>query len=567
MLTRRDFVQAAAAAGLMYGAAGSLGAAAATQQITQEKLLEFQALGQVTLLHFTDIHAQLVPLYFREPAINVGVGEDADAPPHLTGAHFLKYFKIQAQTPDAYALTMDDYLPLAREYGRLGGLDRMATLIKAIKAQRPGALLLDGGDSWQGSYTSLKERGADMVRAMNDLGVEAMTGHWEFTYGADRVNELIKQLKFPFLAGNIQDATWENWIFPNMQMFERNGVRIAVIGQAFPYTAIANPQWFVPNWSFGIHEKRVQAEVNDARAKKADLVVLLSHNGFDVDKKLASRVQGIDVILGGHTHDAVPLPTKVGKTLIIASGSHGKFLSRLDIDVKDGGIADYRYRLIPIFSDAIAPDAEIAATIAAIRKPYAADLARVLGRTDTLLYRRGNFNGTFDDLICDALLKVRDVQIAMSPGFRWGATLLPEQAITLEDLYNQTAITYPAAYKTTMTGANLKSVFEDVADNIFNLDPYYQQGGDMVRVGGLSYTIDVSKKIGSRISDMRLLSTGELLDPNKSYTVAGWASVRQGTEGPPIWDVVQQYLASENVVKIPERQNVRIAGANSAGIS
>jgi sulfur-oxidizing protein SoxB len=567
MLTRREFVQVTAAAGLMYGAAGGLGAAAAAQEITQAKLLEFQPVGQVTLLHFTDIHAQLVPVYFREPAINIGVGEDAETPPHLTGEHFLKYFKMKAQTPAAYALTMDDYLPLAREYGKLGGLDRMATLIKAIKAQRPGVLLLDGGDSWQGSYTSLKERGADMVRAMNALGVEAMTGHWEFTYGQDRVSELIKRLKFPFLAGNIQDATWETWIFPNMQMFEKNGVRIAVIGQAFPYTAIANPQWFVPNWSFGIHERRVQAEVNDARAKKADLVVLLSHNGFDVDKKLASRVQGIDVILGGHTHDAVPLPTKVGKTLIVASGSHGKFLSRLDLDVKNGAIAGYRYRLIPIFSDAIAPDPEMAATIAAIRKPYAADLGKVLGRTDSLLYRRGNFNGTFDDLICDALLNVRDVQIAMSPGFRWGATLLPGQAITLEDLYNQTAITYPAAYKTTMTGAALKSIFEDVADNIFNLDPYYQQGGDMVRVGGLSYTIDVSKKIGARISDMRLLSTGELLDANKSYTVAGWASVRQGTEGPPIWDVVQQYLASQSVVKIPERQNVRIAGADATGIS
>jgi sulfur-oxidizing protein SoxB len=567
MLTRRDFFQVAAATGLLFGAGESLAAAAAAQKITQEKLLEFDAVGQVTLLHFTDVHAQLVPIYFREPAINIGVGEDAGTPPHLTGEHFLRYFKIKAGTPAAYALTMDDYVPLAREYGRLGGLDRMATLIKAIRAQRPSALLLDGGDSWQGSYTSLMERGADMVRAMNALGVEAMTGHWEFTYGTDRVNELIKQLKFPFLAGNIQDATWENWAFQNMEMFERGGVRIAVIGQAFPYTAIANPQWLVPNWSFGIHERRVQAEVNDARAKKADLVVLLSHNGFDVDKKMASRVQGIDVILGGHTHDAVPLATKVGRTLIIASGSHGKFLSRLDLDVKAGGIADYRYRLIPIFSDVIAPDPAMAATIAAIRKPYASELSRVLAHTDSLLYRRGNFNGTFDDLICDALLKERDVQIAMSPGFRWGATLLPGQPITLEDLYNQTAITYPAAYRTTMTGKELKDVFEDVADNIFNLDPYYQQGGDMVRVGGMSYTIDVSKKIGSRISEMRLQPGGEPIEPGRAYTVAGWASVRQGTEGPPVYDLVRRYLESQRVVRIPDRQNVRIVGADSTGIS
>lgn len=565
MLSRRDFVQVTAAAGTVF-AGGNLGLAAAAQAITQQQLLEFQPVGNVTLLHFTDIHAQLVPLYFREPAINIGVGEDTGAPPHLTGKYFLDYFKIAPRTPSAYALTMDDYVALAGQYGRLGGLDRMATLVNAIRAERPGALLLDGGDSWQGSYTSLKERGADMVAAMNLLGVEAMTGHWEFTYGTDRVNELIKQLKFPFLAGNVQDTTWENWVFDSTKIFERNGVRIAVIGQAFPYTAIANPAWLVPQWSFGIHEKRVQEEVNGARSK-ADLVVLLSHNGFDVDKKLAARVSGIDVILGGHTHDAVPAPTKIGKTLIVASGSHGKFLSRLDVDVKSGGIADYRYRLIPVFSDAIAADPKMAAAIEQIRKPYAADLGKVLAHTDTLLYRRGNFNGTFDDLICDALLKEQDVQIAMSPGFRWGATLLPGQAITLEDVYNQTAITYPASYRTTMTGEALKGIFEDVADNIFNVDPYYQQGGDMVRVGGLSYTIDVSKPIGSRISEMRLLATGELLDAHKSYTVSGWASVREGTQGPPVYDVVQRYLQSQKVVKVPERQNVRIVGADPRGIA
>lgn len=565
MLTRRDFVQVTSAASA-YFAAGGLGVAAAAQAITQERLLEFEPVGKITLLHFTDIHAQLVPLYFREPAINIGVGEDAGTPPHLTGQHFLDYFKIAPRTPSAYALTMDDYVALATEYGRMGGLDRMATLINAIRAARPGTLLLDGGDSWQGSYTSLKERGADMVTAMNALGVDAMTGHWEFTYGTDRVNELIKKLQFPFLAGNVQDTTWENWVFESTKIFERNGVRIAVIGQAFPYTAIANPAWLIPQWSFGIHERRVQEEVNAVHGK-ADVVVLLSHNGFDVDKKLASRVSGIDVILGGHTHDAVPAPTKVGKTLIVASGSHGKFISRLDLDVKNGEIADYRYRLIPVFSDAIAPDPKMAATIAQLRQPYASELGRILAHTDSLLYRRGNFNGTFDDLICDALLKEQNVQIAMSPGFRWGATLLPGQPVTLEDLYNQTAITYPASYRTAMTGEALKGIFEDVADNIFNIDPYYQQGGDMVRVGGLLYTIDVSKPIGSRISEMRLLPSGELLDANKSYTVSGWASVRQGTQGPAIYDLVQHYLQSQHVVKVPERQNVRIIGADSRGIA
>lgn len=568
MLTRKDFLEAAAAASLFYGTSESVLAAAATQGITQAKLLEFEPLGQVTILHFTDVHAQLVPVYFREPSVNIGVGPDAGVPPHLTGENFLRYFNVAPNTSSAYALTMENFSALAREYGRLGGLDRMATLVRAIRTERPGkTLLLDGGDSWQGSYTSLKERGADMVRAMNVLGVEAMTAHWEFTYGTDRVKELVKQLNFPFLCGNVQDSTWGNWVFENMKMFERNGVRIAVIGQAFPYTPISNPEWLMPEWSFGIHERRVQQEVDAARAQKADLVLLLSHNGFDVDKKMAGRVKGIDVILSGHTHDAVPSATRIGKTLIIASGSHGKFLSRLDIDVKDRGIADYRYRLIPIFSDAITPDGEMAATIASIRAPHEAQLNRVLGHTESLLYRRGNFNGTFDDLICDALLKERDAQIAMSPGFRWGPTLLPGQPIRLEDLYAQTAITYPQAYRSNMTGAEIKSVLEDVADNIFNVDPYYQQGGDMVRLAGMSYTIDVSKSIGSRINDMRLEPSGALLEPTKSYVVAGWASVRQGTQGPAIYDVVERYLQSQKTVDIPDRQKVRILGADRSGIA
>ncbi|MHB8145677.1 MAG: thiosulfohydrolase SoxB [Vulcanimicrobiaceae bacterium] len=568
MLTRRDFVQVTAAAAAALGPGRSLASAAATQKITQADLLRFDPVGQVTLLHFTDIHAQLMPIYFREPAVNIGVGADAGVPPHLVGDAFLKYFGIAPDTSSAYDLTMEDYVALARSYGRLGGLDRMATLIDAIRAERPGkTLLLDGGDSWQGSYTSLKERGADMVRAMNQLGVEAMTAHWEFTYGTARVKELKAQLKFPFLCGNVQDSTWGDWAFESTKIFELNGVQIAVIGQAFPYTPISNPAWMIPDWTFGIHENHVQQEVTKARAAGAQVVVLLSHNGFDVDKKMASRVKGIDIILSGHTHDAVPRPTMVGKTMIIASGSHGKFLSRLDLDIRNGGIADYRYRLIPIFSDAIAPQPAMSKLIADIRAPYQADLTKTLGHTDSLLYRRGNFNGTFDDLICAALLRERDVEISLSPGFRWGISLLPGQPIMLEDLYSQTAITYPQAYRNTMTGAQLKAVFEDVADNIFNPDPYYQQGGDMVRVGGMSYAIDVSKPEGQRISDMTLLRNGEKVEASKSYTVSGWASINQNTQGPAIYDVVQKYIEDEKVIRIPDRQAVTVTGADQSGIA
>ncbi len=564
-LSRRDLIQLGLAAGAL-GLGGSR--ALAQQRLTQAELLAFEPLGQVTLLNFTDIHAQLVPLYFREPSVNIGVGEVTGLAPHITGRALLEAYGVRAGSPDAYALSSADFAALARSYGRVGGLDRLATLVKAIRAERPGrTLLLDGGDTWQGSYTSLKSEGADMVQAMNALGVDAMTAHWEFTYGAERVKALKDQLKFPFLAGNVKDTGFGDPVFDADTVFERGGLSIGVIGQAFPYTPVANPRWMVPEWSFGIEEDKIRARVAALREKKVDLVVLLSHNGFDVDRKLAARVPGIDVILTGHTHDALPQPVVVGNTLLVASGSHGKFLARLDLDVKDRRVAAWRFKLIPVFADVIAPDPDMAALVDKIRAPHAAMLSQVLARTESTLYRRGNFGGTMDDLICQALLAGRDAEIALSPGFRWGASLPPGAPITVEDVYNQTAITYPAAYRNEMKGSFLKEVLEDVADNLFNPDPYYQQGGDMVRVGGLAYAIDVGAPMGKRISDMTLLKTGDRIDADKTYVVAGWASVNEGTQGPAVYDVVSGYLKANPTVKLDDKRPVRVIGADARGMT
>jgi len=562
MITRREILHVGVATAALAAGDSALMRAVAQQNLSESELLRFDALGNVTLLHAADIHGQLLPVYFREPSVNLGVGEARGQPPHLTGREFLRRFGIPEKSALAYVLTDLDFATLAKTYGRIGGLDRLATVVKHVRAERGNekVLFLDGGDTWQGSLAANRSKGQDMVDCMALLKPDAMTGHWEFTYGETRVKELIKTLDYPFLALNIRDTEWNEPAFEPMKLFEKGGLTIAVLGQAFPYTPVANPRWLMPKWSFGIREEDVRANVEKARKAGAQLVVLLSHNGFDVDRKLASRVPGIDVILTGHTHDALPEAIKVGTTLLVASGSHGKFVSRLDLDVQNGAVKDFRYRLIPLFSDAIKPDAEMAAAIATARAPYTRELGREVGRADSLLYRRGNFNGTFDDLICAALLTERDAEIALSPGFRWGTSVLPGQAITVEDIHNATAITYPQAYRTSMTGERLKEILEDVADNLFNPDPYYQQGGDMVRCGGLGYAIDVSKPMGQRISAMTQLKSGKAIEPKKEYVVAGWASVNEGTEGPPVWDLVERYVANAKTVTVTPNTSVKISG-------
>lgn len=564
MFSRRDFLTASVALATIFGPGmqGRWSQAAAQQTLTEDDLLAADDFGNVTLLHVTDIHAQMKPLYFREPSINLGVGEVQGLPPHVTGADFLKMFNLKPGSPEAYALTSVDFASLARTYGKMGGLDRVATIVKRVRSERgeDKTLFLDGGDTWQGSYTANQTSGQDMVEIMHHLGCDAMTAHWEFTYGTDRVKEIMESLQFPLLAGNVFDDEWMEPAFKAYEIFERGGVKVAVIGQAFPYTPIANPRWMIPNWSFGIREEEMVKNVAAARDEGADVIVVLSHNGFDVDRKMASRVEGIDVLLSGHTHDALPEPVMIGKTMLIASGSNGKFVSRVDLNVADGTVKGFKYRLIPVFSDVITPDPETTALIDQLRAPYEAELARELGQTDSLLYRRGNFNGTFDDLICQALLAERDAEIALSPGFRWGTSLLPGQAITVEDVHNACSMTYPEAYRSTMNGQLIKDILEDVADNLFNPDPYYQQGGDMVRVGGMGYRIDPTAEIGSRISEMTVLASGEAIDPARDYVVAGWASVNEGTEGPPIWDVVEAHLHKNPSVHVEENQSVKVAG-------
>ncbi|HFQ90334.1 MAG TPA: thiosulfohydrolase SoxB [Desulfobulbus sp.] len=550
-ITRRDLIQMA---GLAAGSA-LLSPAALARELTPENLLKFTPTGGLTLLHTTDSHAQLVPIYYREPDANIGVGAAAGRPPHLTGKEFLRYYGLKPGTMEAYAYTCDDYIALAREFGRMGGYAYISSLINRIRSERPGRVLyLDTGDTLQGSATSLWTRGEDMVRVLNRMQCDAMTGHWEFTYGEERVQELIRMMDFPFLAQNVNDATWGDPVFSPYTIKTVNGLSVALIGQAFPYTPIANPRRLIPNWSFGIKEEHMQAVVDEVRAKKVDLVVVLSHNGMDVDQKMVSRVKGIDVIMGGHTHDGVPKPIRVGNTLVIGSGCYGKFLSRLDLEVKGKRIVDFSYRLIPVMSEMIDPDPEMARLIDTIRRPYAKQLSEPVCETETLLYRRGNLDGSFDEFICDALVDHYGVDFALSPGFRWGRTVLPGP-VTAEDVYSQTALTYPNTYKSTISGKMLKTVLEDICDNIYNPDPYRQQGGDMVRSKGLDFTVNISGRMGTRISDLAV--RGRRVKPNDTFSFAGWASMAEQT-GPPVYDIVLDYARKKKKIR-PVIDRPRIA--------
>lgn len=573
MLNRREFNTLLACA--VFG--GGLPVAQAGQDI--EKLHYPTApFGDLRLLHFSDCHAQLEPVYFREPHINLGLGSTKNRAPHLVGNALLHRFDVPPQSPLAHAYTHLGFQEAAAQYGKVGGFAHLSTLVNRLRDARgeDKTLLLDGGDTWQGSATALWTRGSDMVQACNLLGVDIMTGHWEFTYPEDVLKANLRAFNGTFLAHNV--SLTEEALFDDVEAFEENtghafapysiktlnGHRVAVIGQAFPYTPIAHPKRFVPHWTFGIRETALQSLVARIRLQeKPALVVLLSHNGMDVDLKLASRVSGLDVILGGHTHDAVPQPVLVknpeGQTLVTNAGSNGKFLASLDIAIGRRGIADFRYHLHPIFANALPADANMQAHIDAVQAPHIKQLQQPLAQTDELLYRRGNFNGTFDQILCDAQRIQGDAEIALSPGFRWGTTVLPGHPITSAQLMAQTAITYPETTVRTLSGAQLKQILEDVCDNLFNPDPYYQQGGDMVRVGGMDYVCEPRAAMGKRISELTL-DNGKRVEANKKYKVASWASVSTAATGPAIWDVATEYLTDQGVVKIPKLNTPKLRG-------
>ena len=581
MLSRREFIQLLSIASVY----GMLPGAAFSRAHSLSGLYEVPKFGSTRLLHFSDCHAQLLPIYFREPRVNIGVGNAAGKPPHLVGQALLDHFGLTGNNALAHAFTYLNFAEASAKYGKVGGFAHLATAIKQLRAiaGEQNCLLLDGGDSWQGSGTALKTMGMDMVGASNLLAVDIMTGHWEFTYHDHQVLKNIDAFEGEFIAQNVfatEEALFDDapvfdedsgLVFKPYTIKELADSRIAVIGQAFPYTPVANPKRFIPDWTFGINDQELQSLVNEIRQlHKPDVVVLLSHNGADVDLKMAATLSGIDIILGGHTHDGIPQAIEIknpqGVTVVTNAGSNGKFLGVMDLEIRKGKLKDYRYKLLPIFSNFLPPDPEMDHYIRTVRKPHLQWLSEKLGETETTLFRRGNFNGTFDQLICNALRQENDAQISLSPGFRWGTTLPADSTITMEHVLDQTCMTYPETYRREMTGKDLKLILEDVCDNLFNPNPYLQQGGDMVRVGGMDYTCKPNQAIGHRIGNMTL-DDGTPVELNKSYSVAGWATVNAQSPGPPVWEQVATYIRNNGPIKLNKINTPRLIGVDgNAGL-
>ncbi|WP_018174298.1 MULTISPECIES: thiosulfohydrolase SoxB [unclassified Thioalkalivibrio] len=567
-LTRREFLQAmavASAAGFSMNAwAGEKG----SWKPLSSEMYDIPKFGNVSFMHYTDCHAQLKPIYFREPNVNIGVGDMKGKPPVLVGNELLEWFGIKPGTPMAHAITHLDYVDAAEKYGRMGGFSHLSTLVKKLRADRPNSLMLDGGDTWHGSAVSLWDDGQDMVDAQKLLGVDIMVGHWEFTFGDDRVMEIVENDFKPngidFLAQNIEDRDWGDPVFEPYTIREMNGVPVAVIGQAFPYTSVANPSYMFPDWSFGIRDEHMQRMINECREKGAKVVAILSHNGMVTDMEMARNLEGVDVIMGGHTHDPIPGAVEIENaggdiTLVTNAGSNGKFLGLLDLDVGESGVRDYKFHMLPVFSNLLDADPEMEEHVKKVHQPYEDKLNEELAVTDGVLYRRGNFNGTFDEVILDALREKLDAEVALSPGFRWGVSVLPGQPITFEEVMSQTVTTYSEVQRNEMTGEQLKNTLEDVANSIFNSNPYHHRGGDMVRTGGIKYTIDPHESMGSRISDLEI--NGEPIDMDKNYVVAGWANVHEPLDSEPVWELVADYLREKGTVEVskpylPKLKNV-----------
>ncbi|ADN09044.1 thiosulfohydrolase SoxB [Sulfurimonas autotrophica] len=569
-ISRRDFMHIAAIFGLT-AATSSFASSQKIEQIGLKDIYQFNSMGNFTLMHICDLHAHVKPLYWREPSTLISAPNLVGTPGFLCGEAFAKHYGLEPSSLDAYFDTYIDFSKLAKKFGKMGGIAHIKTLTNHIIKERgkENVLFLDSGDTWQGTGVALKTGGEAIVKAQNYLGIDTMVGHWEFTYGKERVKELIDMLDAKFISQNIVGDDpfadeYEELIFEPYTIEERGGAKIGIIGQSFPFTSTANPKEFTEGWSFGLRLETLQEYVDELKnEKKVDCVVVLSHDGFSVDQEVARKVKGIDFILSGHTHDPSPEPIVINDTVIVIAGSHGKYIGRLDIDAKDGKVNGYEYKLIPIASNIIPADPEGVKLVNKLYAPFDKEFNEVLGQTKGMLYKRDTFFSTFDQLINDAIIDEMKCDISFTPGYRWGTTVLAGDNILMDNVYEMCGITYPDVYTFELKGEKIATLLEDIADNVFNANPLYQQGGDMSRLGGVTYSIAVANKAGKRISNLKI--GGKPIDLKKTYVVSSWGGNLQKAGANlqtdkirPVYDVVRDYIKREKVVDVSNKGNVTL---------
>ncbi len=569
-VSRRDFMHLCAIFGLGL-ATSSSASAQSIKNISLEDIYSFKDMGNFTLLHMCDMHAHLKPLYWREPSTLISAKNLVGTPGFLCGEAFAKHYGLEPSSLDAYFDTHINFEELAKKFGKMGGIAHMKSVLEHVRKTRgkENVLFLDSGDTWQGTGVALKTRGEAIVKAQNYLGVDVMVGHWEFTYGKERVKELLEMLDAKFISQNIVGddpfgESFEELIFEPYTIEERGGAKIGIIGQSFPFTPTANPKEFTEGWSFGLRLDTLQEYVDELRDEhKVDCVVVLSHDGFSVDQEVARKVSGIDFILSGHTHDPSPSPIVINNTVIVIAGSHGKYIGRLDVDARGGKVRGYEYKLIPIASNIIPADSEGEKLIEELYAPFAAEMNEVLGKTKNILYKRDTFFSTFDQLINDAIMDEMKCDISFTPGYRWGTTVLAGEDILMDNVYEMSATTYPDVYTFELKGKAIANLLEDIADNVFNENPLYQQGGDMSRLGGASYDIAVTNKTGTRISNLKI--GGKPIELEKIYIVSSWGGNLQNAGSNlqkdkirPVYDIVRDYIKRKKVVDVSNKGNVRL---------
>ncbi|NLD72906.1 MAG: bifunctional metallophosphatase/5'-nucleotidase [Chloroflexi bacterium] len=382
-----------------------------------------------------------------------------------------------------------------------GGHARIAALIAAERRRHPGAVLaLDNGDTLHGTYPVVHSEGEALLPILNAMGLDGMTAHWEFAYGPARFKALAQRLNYPMLAINCYEEASGELAYPPYVVYEAAGLRVGVIGIAATIVDKTMPPSFSKGLRFTLGNEELPGHISHLRQEeRADLIVVVSHLGFPQEVRLAEEVEGIDVLLSGHTHNRIYRPVLVNGAIIIQSGCHGSFLGRLDLQLEGGKVVDWRHALITVTED-LPEDPVVRERVEAALATDRSDLAEQVGETRTPLHRYTVLEAPMDNLLLQALQSETGAEVAFSNGWRYGAPI-PPGPITLNDLWNIIPVNPPVS-TCDLTGEEIWDMMEENLEHTFARNPYDQMGGYVKRCLGLNLYAKIENPAGQRIQQI-----------------------------------------------------------------